>query len=114
MLLAGVEIYGVLSYLVGLRTKEIGVRIAPGAGPTNVIRNVIVAGLRPVFVGMVAGITVAAALSLLLHETLIFPGSTDFLYGVPFYDPVTFVGLFCIALIIAGVASAVPARRDAR
>ncbi|HEY6464603.1 MAG TPA: ABC transporter permease [Candidatus Acidoferrales bacterium] len=112
--LAGVGIYGVLSYLVGLRTKEIGVRIALGARAIDVIRNIIVAGLRPVFGGMIAGIAIAAALSRLLHETLIFPGSMDFLYGIPFYDPVTFIGLFCFALAIAAVASTVPARRAMR
>lgn len=111
LVLAGVGIYGVLSYLVGLRTKEIGVRIALGASPVDVIRNVIVTGLRPAFGGMVAGMAIAGALSLLLHGTLIFPGSMDLLYGVPFYDPVTFLGLFCFALVIAAIASAVPARR---
>ena len=112
--LAGVGIYGVLSYLVGLRTREIGVRIALGARPIDVIRNVIVVGLRPVFGGLFAGIALAAGISLLLHETLIFPGSMDLLYGVPFYDPVTFCGIFCFALAIAAVASAVPARRAMR
>jgi ABC-type lipoprotein release transport system permease subunit len=114
VLLAGVGIYGVLSYLVGLRTKEIGVRIALGAGPADVIRNIVIAGLHPVFGGIAGGMAIAAVLSLLLHETLIFPGSMDFLYGVPFYDPVTFIGLFCFSLIIAAVASAVPARRAMR
>jgi predicted permease len=114
VLLAGVGIYGVLSYLVGLRTKEIGVRMALGARPIDVIRNVIIVGLRPALGGMIAGIAIAGALSALLHETLIFPGSMDFLYGVPFYDPVTFVGLFCFALAIATIASAVPARRAMR
>ena len=112
--LAGVGIYGVLSYLVGLRTKEIGVRIALGARATDVIQNVIVTGLRPVFGGMVAGMAIAAALSTLLHETLVFPGSMDFLYGVPFYDPVTFAGLFSFALVVTAVASIVPARRAMR
>ena len=45
------------------------------------------------------------------HTTLVFPGSADFLYGVPFYDPATFLGLAVFLAGIAMVASAVPARR---
>ena len=112
--LAGVGIYGVLAYLVSQRTKEIGVRVALGATPGAILKNVVVTGLRPVYAGMVAGITVAGVFSLLLHETLIFPGSMDFLYGVPFYDPLTFVGLFLFVLTIAALASAIPARRAMR
>jgi len=49
-----------------------------------------------------------------LHATLTFPGSSDFLYGVPFYDPVTFLGLAGFFLIIAAIATFVPARRAIR
>ena len=112
--LAGVGIYGVLAYLVSQRTKEIGVRIALGATPGAILKNVVIAGLRPVFAGMVAGIAVAGALSMLLHRTLLFPGSMDFLYGVPFYDPATFAGLFCFVLLIAMLASVIPAQRAMR
>jgi ABC-type lipoprotein release transport system permease subunit len=43
-----------------------------------------------------------------------FPGSTDFFYGVPFYDPATFLGLSCFLIFVAGIATFVPARRAVR
>jgi ABC-type lipoprotein release transport system permease subunit len=97
--------------LVSQRKKEIGIRIALGASPAALLRSTVLKGLRPVLSGMFLGFTAAAAFSFLLHRTLVFPGSMDFLYGVPFYDPVTFVALFCFALLVATIASAVPARR---
>ena len=112
--LTGVGIYGVLSYLVSQRSREIGIRIALGASSGALLRDIVTAGLRPVFVGIAAGLAAAAAFSMLLHQTLVFPGSMDFLYGVRFYDPVTFVGLFFFALLIAALASAIPARRAMR
>ncbi len=111
LLLAGAGIYGVMAYLVTQRTKEIGIRMALGAASGQVVRNVVIAGLRPVFVGMVLGIAGAAAISSVLHATLQFPGSADFLYGVSFYDPISFGGLTLFVLGIAAMASAVPARR---
>jgi len=112
--LAGVGIYGVVSYLVSQRTREIGVRITMGATAWNVWTNVIVGGMRPVFFGLVLGLLLAGGLSTVLHQTLVFPGSTDFLYGVPFYDPLTFTTLICFVLGVAAVSSAVPARRAVR
>ena len=67
-----------------------------------------------VFVGIVLGMGGAAGLSAVLHATLKFPGSIDFLYGVSFYDPATFAGLSVFVLGLAAVASALPARRAAR
>jgi ABC-type antimicrobial peptide transport system permease subunit len=112
--LAGVGIYGVVGYLVNLRVKEIGIRVALGAKARAVLSSVIAQGLLPVFAGMVMGLTVAAALSILLHQTLVFPGSIDFLYGVPFYDPITFLGAVAFVAFIAVLASAAPARRALR
>jgi predicted permease len=112
--LAGVGIYGVVSYLVSQRTREIGVRIALGATPWDVWNNIIVGSMRPVFSGMILGLLAAGALSVGLHQTLIYPGSMDFLYGVPFYDPATFASLICFVLGIAALSSAVPARRALR
>ena len=112
--LAGVGIYGVIAFLVSQRTREIGVRMALGASSWNVWKNVIATGMQPVFIGIVTGLTVAGGLSSVLHQTLVFPGSMDFLYGVPFYDPGTFGGLVCFILAIATIASAVPARRALR
>jgi ABC-type antimicrobial peptide transport system permease subunit len=109
--LAGVGIYGVMSYLVSRSVKEIGVRVALGARAGNVLLAVIVRGLRPVFCGLVLGVAGAAALSALLHATLALPGSSDFFYGVPFYDPATFLGLSAFLIVVATIASAIPARR---
>jgi predicted permease len=111
LLLAGVGIYGVMAYLVSQRTREIGIRMALGAAAGEVVRGVVLSGLRPVFVGMAVGIGSAAGASAVLHSTLSFPGSADLLYGVSFYDPATFLGLSGFLLAVAAVASAVPARR---
>jgi len=114
LLLAGAGIYGVMAYLVAQRTHEIGVRMALGAGAGRVVREILAGGLRPVIGGLVLGILAAAAASTLLHTTLQFPGSADFLYGVSAYDPVTFLGLSALVLALAALASLVPARRAAR
>jgi predicted permease len=114
LLLAGTGIYGVMAYLVGQRTREIGIRMALGASARDVMRGVVMSGLRPVFAGIVCGIAGAAGLSAILHSTLVFPGSADFLYGVSFYDPASFVGLAAFVIVVAALASAVPARRAVR
>jgi predicted permease len=111
LLLAGVGIYGVMVYLVSQRTREIGIRMALGAAAGDVVREVVLDGLRPVFVGMAVGIAAAAAASALLHSTLSFPGSADLLYGVTFYDPATFLCLSGFLLAVAALASSFPARR---
>lgn len=109
--LAGVGIYGVMSYLVSQRVKEIGIRVALGARANDVLLSVIVQGLRPVFCGLILGIGGAAGVSAYLHSILVLPGSPDVLYGVPFYDPATFLGLSLFLGIVAAVASMIPTRR---
>ena len=109
--LAGVGIYGVMSYMVSQQIKEIGVRVALGATAREVLFSVVVRGLRPVFCGIVLGIAAAAGLSAYLHSILALPGASDVLYGVPFYDPATFLGLSAFLLILAAIASTIPARR---
>ena len=112
--LAGIGIYGVIAHLVTQRTREIGVRLALGADTAAVWRDVILRGLRSVVVGILVGLATAAGLSALLHQTLIFPGSMDFLYGVSFYDPITFASLVAFVAAVAVAASAVPAHRAMR
>jgi putative ABC transport system permease protein len=112
--LAGVGIYGVIACLVSQRTREIGVRMALGANSKAVLMTVVVQGLRPAFAGIVLGLGAAAGVSSLLHLLLVLPESWDLLYGVPFYDPLTFAGMLCFVLGIAALASAVPAQRAVR
>jgi predicted permease len=109
--LAAVGIYGVMGYAVSQRTQEIGVRMALGATPGRVLKAVALQGLPPVAAGMIAGLLCGAALSAILHSTLVSPGASDLLYGVRFYDPLTFLGLSAFLAGVATAASVIPARR---
>ncbi len=102
LLLGAVGLYGVLSYIVAERTKEIGVRMALGATAASVQRMVVRQGSRIVLIGVVVGVGVALASTRLLGRLL---------YGVSAMDPLVF-GLTSVALIAVGiVASWLPARR---
>lgn len=109
--LAGVGMYGVMAYLVSQRIPEIGIRMALGATTTHVLKAIVMEGLWPIFVGMAAGMAGAAAISWSVHASLAFPGSADFFYGIPFYDPATFLGLSGFFAIITAAAIFVPAKR---
>jgi len=105
LILATVGIYGVMSYTVAQGTREIGIRMAIGARPMDVMKLVLGAGMRQVLLG--AGIGIAGAL--LLTRFL-----ASLLYGVTAYDPVTFAA---VLIMLAGVALAacyIPARRAMR
>jgi putative ABC transport system permease protein len=105
LLLAGLGIYGVISYGVGQRTQEIGIRLALGAQHGDVLRLVLNQGMRPVIVGAVAGIALGVgAARLLTHQ----------LYGVQSNDPVTFAGVTAILCGVAILACWFPARRATR
>jgi predicted permease len=112
--LAGVGIYGVMSYLVSQRVREIGIHMALGARAIDVVSAVVRQGLRPVFIGAIAGILAAAAVNTILKATLVFPGSPDLFFGVSYIDPVTFLSLSAFLAIVAAAASAIPARRATR
>jgi macrolide transport system ATP-binding/permease protein len=107
--LAGIGIYGVMAYVVSQRTQEIGIRIALGASARRVLQRIALEGLRPVMLGAVVGLSAGAGLSLLLHRTLAFPGSIDFLYGVSFYDPITFSAILIFLVLVSLAASLGPA-----
>jgi predicted permease len=107
--LAGIGIYGVMAYVVSQRTQEIGVRMALGATPGHVLKSVARRGLLPVAAGVIVGVACGAGMSWILHSTLTSPESSDFLYGVPFYDPWTFLGLSWFVTVVAFIASIVPA-----
>jgi len=105
LLLTGVGVYGILSYSVAQRTAEIGIRIALGAGQSDVLSLVIGQGLRLVLIGAAAG-TVTSLLATRLMSSLLF--------GVGPADPVTFVSVVLLLGAVAMVASYIPALRAAR
>jgi len=109
--LAAVGIYGVMSYLVSQRTREIGIRMALGASVGGVLRSVIQQGLRPVIIGAGVGLAAALSVSGVLRHMLAFPSSPDLLFGVSVFDPLTFVGFSLFLAMVAALASAIPAFR---
>jgi putative ABC transport system permease protein len=105
LILAGVGVYGVMAYSVSQRTQEIGVRMALGATVESVFRLVLGQALKLVVVGVVAGLLAAALLTRVL-ETLLFETAP--------LDPVTFAVTAAVLVIVATLASYVPARRGTR
>ena len=103
-LLAGVGLYGVLSTVVRQRTAEIGVRMALGAAPSGVFGLMIGYGLRLSAVGIAAGLAAA----LLLTRVM-----TSMLVGIKPSDPITFGVMTALFLLIAAIATWMPARRAA-
>jgi len=105
LILACVGLYGVISYSVAQRTHEIGVRMALGARPRDVLRLVLRQGMGLTIVGLVVGI----AVGLLATRVL-----SDMLFGVTARDPLTFVGVPALLLLVAFLACYIPARRATR
>ncbi|HSM06646.1 MAG TPA: FtsX-like permease family protein, partial [Longimicrobiales bacterium] len=105
LLLAAVGLYGVVSFLVSQRTREIGIRMALGADAGRVAGSVLRSGGRLVAIGMVLGLAGSIALR----------GFTEgMLYGVEPGDPLPLVGATVVLIAVAGLASLVPARRATR
>jgi putative ABC transport system permease protein len=104
-LLAAVGIYGVMSYVVAQRTREIGVRIALGARPRDVIGLVVGRGMLLSSIGAAAGLALSLALTSLM---------SGLLFGVGAKDPLTFAGCSLLLAGVALLACYVPARRAAK
>ncbi len=103
--LSCVGIYGVISYLAGQRTHEIGIRVALGAQRLDVLRLVLGRGVKMVLIGVAVGVAASLALTRLMAKLL---------FGVNAYDPLTFLAVACLLILVALAASYVPARRAMR
>jgi hypothetical protein len=103
--LAMAGVYGVMSYVVGQRSNEIGLRMALGASPSDVLRLVLRQALTLAGAGIVIGLAGAVVVTQLLASML---------FGVKATDPMTYAGVVALLGIVALVASYIPARRAAR
>lgn len=105
LVLAAVGLFGVLSYVVAQRTNEIGIRIALGAPRENVLRKVMLDGLKPALLGLFLGLAASAAVVRQVQSML---------YGTEPLDPVVFVSVSAALLMVAALACLVPAWRASR
>ena len=104
-LLAAVGIFGVMSYSVTLRTREIGLRMALGAQPGQVLKLILKQGLLLTLIGIAVGLAGALALTRLL---------SGLLFGVGSADPATFAAIVLLLTVVSWIASYIPARRATR
>lgn len=105
LLLTLMGIYGTVSYIVLLRTREVGIRMAIGAQKTDILRLILCESIRPVVAGLLTGMILAVGVSRLLRGLL---------YGLNAVDAVSFIGVSLLFLTIAQLAAYLPARRAMR
>jgi ABC-type antimicrobial peptide transport system permease subunit len=103
--LAAIGLYGVVAFAVTQRTKEIGVRMAVGASPADVLRLVIGQGMRLALLGLGIGLALAIAATRLIQSLL---------FGLSPTDPLTLAAIALLLLAVTVLASWIPARRAAR
>jgi ABC-type antimicrobial peptide transport system permease subunit len=104
LLLAAIGIYGLMSYSVEQRMQEIGIRVALGASRADVLRLMVLQGMKLAGIGIVLGLGTAYGATRLLASLL---------FGVKSSDPSTYAAVALVVSIIAAIASTVPARRAA-
>ena len=105
LILAAVGLFGVLSYIVAQRTTEIGIRIALGAQRDQVMRLILIHGLRPAIVGLILGLCASIGINHLLESML---------FGTPALDLAVFAVVSATLMLVAVIACAVPAWRASR
>jgi putative ABC transport system permease protein len=105
LLLAAAGLFGVLSYIVAQRTSEIGIRMALGAQREQVLRQVLLDGLRPALLGLAFGLAASAAAARLIRSML---------YATQPLDPAVFAAVAATLLLVAALACLVPAWRASR
>ena len=105
LVLSAIGVYGVISYLVSQRTREIGVRVALGAQRSDVLRLILGDGARLTFLGVAIGLAASLGLTRLLAKML---------FGVRASDPVTLIVVTVILSAVAFLACYIPARRATR
>ena len=105
LLLATAGVFGVMAYSVSRRTREIGVRVALGAGARDVLMLILGQGLRTIFIGVAVGIAASLALTQAVQSLL---------FGVGATDPLTFGGVTLLLVGAALLACYLPARRATR
>ena len=105
MLLSSIGIYGVVSYLIGQRTREIGIRVALGAQHADILRIVLLQGAKMTAIGIAIGFAISYALTRLLHTLL---------FGVTPNDPLTIAAVAFLLATVSLVACYIPARRASR
>ena len=105
LILVSIGIYGTVSYIVVLRTKEVGIRMAVGARKADILGLILRDSTRPVLAGLVAGVTLAGGVAYLLRHVL---------YGIHVIDELSFGGVSLLLLLVALLAAFVPSRRAMR
>jgi ABC-type antimicrobial peptide transport system permease subunit len=105
LILASIGLYGVMSYFVARRTREIGIRMALGAQPGNTVSLVLCRGMTLAGAGAAAGVVGALAVTRLL---------ANMLYNISPYDPMTLAAVLVVILAVSLMACYLPARRATR
>jgi predicted permease len=105
VILAAIGLYGLLSYVVVQRTLEIGVRMALGAQKRQVLGMIVRRGVKLALIGIAAGLAASAMITRLL---------SGMLYGIRPFDPITFIAMTALLLLVSVAASSLPAYRAAR